>query len=562
MMSPSGYRSACLSLLLAAAVAERLSSAASSSSPSSSAAAVAPASVVGATHWSPCYFVSALPSLWDGCAALARTGTRVAKLILDGSPDETYPWNTDWEPIMKNVSTLAQLAATELYDAALRGRATPAPAWSFDTYLLVTYSLSAGAGDWNYWCDAFTPSNAADETAEFAGLTTHLLSAFAGTGKSFYLEHWEGDWSARCGGYDAQKPADPAVQARMVQWLAARQAGVEAGRAAWCHRGEGRAAGLDCAAAARDPRALHAAAGAAVFHGTEVNLVWDSMQTGFPDNILEVVPKVALDFVSYSSYDSMFRAPGFGDALDFIAAHHVPTAASPSPAVIVAEYGVAQQEEPVEALLAIYRNVAAYTFSESPAAPGVRRAAFSLAWELFDNEVDSSSTFPGGRCNSKTGPEFNESLLHGFWLIRPDGSLSPSFDFLAGLINGSVPVPPLPAPGSCSYTSDEDVDGGGGAPDAPFANSTREQCCARCQADMRCTSAVLGADGKCWPKYGGTPVAKSGATRCVPPPPPPARDVTGAAGREDLRYPVRPFPSRAFRRRERNGRARTASGSA
>ena len=369
------------------------------------------------------------------------------------------------------------------------------------------------------------------------------------------MEHWEGDWSARCGGYDAQKPADPAVQARMVQWLAARQAGVEAGRDSWCRRGAGRAAGLDCDAAARDPRALHAAAGVTVLHGTEVNLVWDSMQTAFPDNILEVVPKVALDFVSYSSYDTMWREPGFGDALDFIAAHHVPTAASPSPAVFVAEYGVAQNEEPIEALLAIYKNVAAYTFSTGPS--GVRRAALSLAWELFDNEVDSSSKFPGGRCNAQTGPEFNASKLHGFWLVRPDGSLSPSFDFVAGLANGSMPVPPPPAPAACVFTENEDVDGGGGAPDGPFANSTRAQCCAACEADMRCTSAVLGADAKCWIKYGGVPVARTGATRCAPPPPPtrlmPAqprgRDVTGAVGRPDLRYPVRPFPARAFAKR-------------
>jgi hypothetical protein len=110
------------------------------------AVAVDPASVVGATHWSPCYYVSPLPSLWDGCAALARTGTRVIKLILDADPTATYPWNTDWAPIMANVSTLAELAATELYDTALRGRATPLPAWNYDSFALVTYVLSALAG--------------------------------------------------------------------------------------------------------------------------------------------------------------------------------------------------------------------------------------------------------------------------------------------------------------------------------------------------------------------------------------------------------------------------------
>ena len=48
-----------------------------------------PREISGATHWSPCYYVTELPSLWDGCTALARTGTRVAKLILDADPSST-----------------------------------------------------------------------------------------------------------------------------------------------------------------------------------------------------------------------------------------------------------------------------------------------------------------------------------------------------------------------------------------------------------------------------------------------------------------------------------------
>lgn len=57
-----------------------------------------------------------------------------------------------------------------------------------------------------------------------------------------------------------------------------------------------------------------AAAGVEVYHATEVNLVAASMVpvNPMPNNVLEVLPFVALDFVSYSSYDTMGQSPGLG----------------------------------------------------------------------------------------------------------------------------------------------------------------------------------------------------------------------------------------------------------
>ena len=61
------------------------------------------AAVVSATHWSPCYYINPdLPSLWDGAAALAKTGTTSIKLIASNSPESTYPWNTNWPAISES----------------------------------------------------------------------------------------------------------------------------------------------------------------------------------------------------------------------------------------------------------------------------------------------------------------------------------------------------------------------------------------------------------------------------------------------------------------------------
>jgi hypothetical protein len=514
---PHAPRVAALAAMATAAMTTAAASAASAHSASAASAAAPPvdlARMVSATHWQPCYYMNAsAPCLHDGAATLAATGTRAIKVIMDAAPDKAYPWNTDWTPILAPVRSLEDLARTELYDELFAGRPGPG-GWDYDVFDVVTYRYGANSGgpsEWNYWCRYFTPADAAGETAEFSGLTAHLLTRFAGSGKRFLLEHWEGDWSARCGGYNASQVPDPAVQARMVRWLGARQAGVEAGRSAWCAAAvaAGRLpAGFDCAHGG----AVHAAAGVEVLHASEVNLVKASMDAGFPNNILEVIPRVRLDMVSYSSYDTQALNPGFGHALDFIAAHHNRTAASPPSAVWVAEYGVAQNSATPAEVTAVYANVNGWAASLNAA--GVPRAAHTFAWELFDNEVIAPG-FPGQRCTPSTGPEFNASALNGFWLVRPDGSLSPSWDFVAGLINGSVPVPVPPPSGKCTFTPDTDVSGADGyAVDA----ATREACCTTCSTDVRCAAGVfVPADKQCWLKFAsGTPVAKKGVTMCVP----------------------------------------------
>lgn len=469
--------------------------------------------LVSATHWSPCYYLNAsLPCLWDGAATLFEMGTTSIKLDFSIGVNATYPWNSEWPSQLAGVTDLASLAQTPYYDAIFRGRAAGGDAgtgWSYSLFDLITYRVAPGG----YFCTEFTPDDAAIEEREFAGLALHFLSNFSGSGKTFMLEHWEGDWAARCGSYDGSKPADPAVQARMVLWLAARQRGVDAARAAWCAtRNAASADPIDCA----DGRAIHAAAGVTVLHASEVNLILTSMETGFPNNILEVIPKVALDAVSYSSYDTQWLNPQFGDALDFIAAHHNRTSASPPSAVYVAEYGLAVNEDPwASDALALYRHVIGTALTTSPVT-GEQRAFATFAWELFDNEHVPSPRFPGARCNAQTGPEFNASLLNGFWLIAPNGSTSAQWDYLSSLTSGAAPLPPPPLPPStpCTYENDTDWYGPGGGDSV--AASTPADCCAACRATLQCVAAAF-SDSACYRKRGGGGgrVPKVGTTLCV-----------------------------------------------
>ncbi len=85
----------------------------------------------------------------------------------------------------------------------------------------------------------------------------------------------------------------------MVEWLNARQAGVNQARQEVGQQG------------------VH------VYHAAEVNLVVQSMRTGFPNLVNKVLPHTPVDLVSYSAWDSAtehYRDPNvLRDALDFIA---------------------------------------------------------------------------------------------------------------------------------------------------------------------------------------------------------------------------------------------------
>lgn len=472
-----------LVVLAAAAAAARLAAAAWPSS--------ALADIVSSTHWAPCYYNQSaqLPSLLDGMASLRPLGTRAIKLALD-DPTVNYPWLSPLWPAAP-LPSVAALAAHPYYAAALSD-----PAYS--TMALITYSQGvvgpcAGA--------AYDAAAAAADTAQLRELTELLLATYPA--KTFIIESWELDWFIRCGSFDPNKPADPAVVGALARWLTARQAGVSAGRIAACT-----ASGYGAAACTRDEgAAFMSAAGGAVYNAAEVNLVLSAMTGGAEHLINTVIPTIPLDMITYSSYDCMATRL-FGACLDYIARNHLRTPASPAVAIAIAEFGVPEMTEP-ERVLPVIKNVIATVLSDGAGTPGVRRAAVAFYWELFNNEIKTpSSRFPIGRCTQKSGPSFDPAEQNGFWLIRPNMTTTPGWDYFAGLINGSIP-PPVLKPVTWSRLNNSDVAGNdGGAVVA--ANGTDPTVCELpCLADELCTAVVFW-DGKCWLKYGGQPTPSSG----------------------------------------------------
>lgn len=108
-------------------------------------------------------------------------------------PPGSYPFNTKWP----RADTLVESARTPRYRAVF--------AEPFSTYILTVYSV--GRPD-HYWIHGINDAQARNETRQFHELASHLLTEYRGSGKTFVLQHWEGDWAAP-GSFDSKKdPSD------------------------------------------------------------------------------------------------------------------------------------------------------------------------------------------------------------------------------------------------------------------------------------------------------------------------------------------------------------------
>jgi len=393
------------------------------------------------THWGGCYNRSTAPYLIDGAQQAWDFGTRALKINLVAGRD-AYRWNSPQWPTRFGA---AVEAARHPY---VRAVLDPAGRFQWTTVTMVAYALHGNGSNNNYWRDSFTPEDAAREEEQFRDLTVHLLETYPDM--QFVLQHWEGDWSIRPSSDPSLRPTALAIR-NMIAWLGARQRGVEEGR--------------KIAAATRGRTATLGG----VFHASEVNLVRSSMQTGFPNVVNEVLPHVALDMVSYSSYDTQGKGGQYGyrAALEFIAQHANRTQDSPAEYVYIGEYGTKQRITLPAVTEAVNRVAASVVLGNASARPldFVARACF---WEMYGNDlvgglrgeeqpVDESGGLPGwllqraqarraeiegglhaggkaGRC--LTQPVYNESQLGGLWLVRPDGSHAWPYDYLRGRILG------------------------------------------------------------------------------------------------------------------------------
>ncbi|MEJ2702797.1 MAG: hypothetical protein P8Z79_10190, partial [Sedimentisphaerales bacterium] len=142
--------------------------------------------IIGVTHVDGKYHLTNKDFLNEGADQILALGSRVIKVWLH-NPAKSYPFNSQWP----KMDSLVEIAESPYFKSLFDKPMT--------TYILMCFSIGNGAG---YWRKGMTENQQIEEQRQFYELARYLLSTFQGTGKTFVLQHWEGDWLIR-GNYDA-----------------------------------------------------------------------------------------------------------------------------------------------------------------------------------------------------------------------------------------------------------------------------------------------------------------------------------------------------------------------
>jgi hypothetical protein len=260
---------------------------------------------------------------------------------------------------------------------------------AFDTYVLEAFSVGMDAAYWRYRSHA--PKQADDER-QFYDLTRHLLTTYRGTGKTFILQDWEGDWAAR-GKFDAKVIVDAAIYGRMADWLNARQRGVDRAR--------------DELRAELGPQP-----GVRVLHAAEVNQVRTSLRGERVNVIDAVIPKTNVDLLSYSCYEAQNDPRLLRACLEHIASKLKPKAGFDASEcrVFVGEFGAAENGKGgVERVQRVLPDTVDVSLAFG--------CPYVVYWQLYCNEAIRK-------------PVQRNEDTKGLWLIKPDGTKAWAWDYL------------------------------------------------------------------------------------------------------------------------------------
>lgn len=360
--------------------------------------------VLGVTHIDGDYYFDSNESfLNEGTQQVVGVGSSVIKYEMNAGKYPDYNGNFPWP----GYSSLAGLAQTPYFQQAFSNP-------NISSYILTAYTPSIpGAGNADeYWLNGMTAAQEQAETQSFYNITKYLLQTYAGTGKTFIFEQWEGDWALRDGPGNTgthNGTITPTQTNGMIEWINARQAGIDEARAQF---------------ASQYP-------GVNVYGTLELNRVQDAMEesgigSGYSSYTVtdDVLPYTNVDFASYSSYDTEYNTSGtysYANAVNFIA-QHLPASAvngQNTHSVYVGEYGANATWPEGNPSSPLSGNQTAGSVNSmidnvinTVKADGM---PYALYWEIYSNEPANGATPPVNG---------NNAGVDGFSMILPDGTAS------------------------------------------------------------------------------------------------------------------------------------------
>ena len=295
---------------------------------------------LGTQTFQPQYQFTTKTKLVETAEAMEQMGTGVIKFFVGKEFPSQY--GITLPPAVTNLSSLAHNEAScrAVLDMPFRH------------YILWAYPFTSPGS----WADGFSDQEKQAEYAEMYDFTRYLLNQYAGSSKTFYLGHREGDWYL-LPDFNTLTNSTPTTVQGMRDWLNTRQQAVDDAKRDTPH------SDVD------------------VFVYTEVNRVRDAMQ-GWQRVINEVVPYVTnLDYVSYSSYDMENLSPSeITRTLDYAESQMPTNKASRifGKRLFIGEYGWGG--EPPEVQESRSRSYVKTVFGWG--------CPFVLWWEMYNNEFE------------------------------------------------------------------------------------------------------------------------------------------------------------------------------
>ena len=354
-----------------------------------------------AAHAAGRYHLTNEPFLMEGAKKLLEFGTNICKLWLDSIElQRLYGFNSDWSALPRKFRPI-DIVKHPYFDEVFH--------LPFSTIVLETTRLT-GVRPYNSPDNCFinTPDDDFSEYEEmFEELTEYFYKRFSKRPVTFILQNWEGDWlfnGETVTTWNQQMLDDlPRRIDCYTRWFAARQRGVEKARKRFAN---------DKSVACR------------VLHAVEVNRVLTLLE-GTPTLTQWVLPNIKPDMVSWSAYDGMGSAEDLWHGIELIRHYMKHSGFLPEPTLMVGELGFPERGKTKEEIVDFWDRSLAVFFAQN--------IPLIFVWELFCNEITEEA-------KTKPAPEngiYPADDLFGFWLYRPDGSLSHAGQYLNNLLQTS-----------------------------------------------------------------------------------------------------------------------------
>jgi hypothetical protein len=367
-------------------------------SPSNNAPTITPPTsfTAGITHVAGNYGFTQENYLIEGAERISQLGSHSIFVYLTPEFRTEYPDQTSQAWPSSDPTDLTGLAQTTPFANVFSS--------NFRTIVLTTYTFANNAQVQGM---ANCQSCQSAEENEFYNLTKYLYSKYAGSGKTFILKNWEGDWIGLGGqGINLSSNISDSMVQDMIAWLSARQRGVTRAR-----------------------NEAGSSPGMQVLNAAEVNRVLDYAQHGLTRVINAVIPNVNADMVTYSSYDSTTVGSDAQTVQQTLTlALQTIERLAPDPLgfgprrILISEYGLFENQQLNDAT---WRTQAVLDTATNAGIYG------AFLWELFDNTCTQGNGQPSPVDAAPGNPmRPTDGQCRGVWVVRPDGSSTAALDVL------------------------------------------------------------------------------------------------------------------------------------